>query len=64
MEHDKRALVQVTVQREVTLRYLKSRVFGIFPCIGRSRGEIASIPVPGNAPWFGGKPPVRNYSGK
>jgi len=39
---------------------LESLVFGKFPCIGRSRGEMALIPVPGNAPWFGGKPLVRN----
>jgi hypothetical protein len=46
--------------RKMAMIFLKSRVFGKFPCIGRSRGEIASIPVPGNAPWFGGKPLVRN----
>jgi hypothetical protein len=39
---------------------LISRILGKFPCIGRSRGEMALIPVPGNAPWFGGKPFVRN----
>jgi hypothetical protein len=43
---------------------LESLVFGKFPCIGRSRGEMALIPVPGNAPWFGeshlsGMPTIR-----
>jgi hypothetical protein len=46
--------------RRRTAECPKSLVFGKFPCIGLVRGEIASIPVPGNAPWFGGKPLVRN----